>query len=80
MSEAKDTGVASVLDISQTQHVLLNAPAFIAWGQTPWTDVLHGGYDHVCLGLHWACGIWRKLGVRNTASSLEGLQSEYHRK
>lgn len=40
MSEPKDTGVASVLDISQTQHVLLNAPAFIAWGQTPWTDVL----------------------------------------
>lgn len=80
MSEPKDAGVASVLDISQTQRVLLSAPAFIAWGQTPWTDVLHGGHDHVCLGLHWECGMWRKLGVRNPASSLEGLQSEYHRK
>lgn len=34
MSEPKDTDVASVLDISQTQHALLSAPAFIAWGQT----------------------------------------------
>lgn len=60
--------------------MLLSDSAFIVWDQASWTEELVGGYDHVCSGLCWACGVWGKLEVVNTASTLEDFRNGYHRR